>query len=170
MILSNDIPKNLKQICSWLHRTRRRNRRGREPLSPTGLLGDVVELVELLGPASCNNVSNLGKPEPPRHDTCGVLEPPEGFGGALRVRILSGETQKLSKVIPVIQQRPLRSQQRPLRSSDHFLGIDVAGLRKEIRRALPRGDAKESEDGADYSRIVPPRIRAVAPSTPRGGC
>ena len=74
-----------------------------------GLLGDVVELVELLGPASCNNVSNLGKPEPPRHDTCGVLEPPEGFGGALRVGVLSGKSQKLSKVIPVIQQRPLRS-------------------------------------------------------------
>ena len=44
-----------------------------------------------------------------------------------------------------------------------FLGIDVSDLRKEIRRALPPGDSMESEDGADFSRIVPPRIRVVDP-------
>ena len=49
---------------------------------------------------------------------------------------------------------------------DLFLGIDVADLRNEIRRVLPPGDSKEAEDGADYSRIVPPRIRVVDPPTP----
>lgn len=63
-----------------------------------------------------------------------------------------------------------RAQERLVLFPDLFLGVDVAGLRKEIRRALPPGDSKDSEDGADYSRIVPPGIRVVDPPTPRGRC
>ncbi len=59
-----------------------------------------------------------------------------------------------------------RAQERLVLFPDLFLGIDVADLRNEIRRVLPPGDSKEAEDGADYSRIVPPRIRVVDPPTP----
>lgn len=64
-----------------------------------------------------------------------------------------------------------RAQERLALFPDLFLGIDVASLREEIREALPPGDSKEPEDGADYSRIVPPRIRVVdlptSPTFPR---
>ena len=63
-----------------------------------------------------------------------------------------------------------RSRERLALFPDLFLGIDVAGLRKEIRRALPPTISKESEDSADYSRIVSPRIRVVDPQVPRGRC
>lgn len=56
-----------------------------------------------------------------------------------------------------------RARERLVLFPDRFLGIDVAGLRKEIRLALPPGDSKESEGSVDYSRIVPPRIRVVDP-------
>lgn len=61
-----------------------------------------------------------------------------------------------------------RAQERLVLFPDRFLGIDVAGLRKEIRGVLPAGASKEPEDSSDYSRIVPPRIRVVDPPTPRG--
>ena len=63
-----------------------------------------------------------------------------------------------------------RAQERLVLFPDLFLGIDVADLRKEIRRALPPKDARESAPGADCSRIVPPRIRVMEPPTPRGRC
>ena len=44
---------------------------------------------------------------------------------------------------------------------DLFLGIDVADLRKEIRQALRRIESWDAVVGADYSRIVAPRIRVV---------
>ena len=56
-----------------------------------------------------------------------------------------------------------RAQERLVLFPDRFLGVDVAGLREEISGALPAGGSMESEDGADYSRIVPPRIRVVDP-------
>ena len=61
-----------------------------------------------------------------------------------------------------------RAQERLVLFPDRFLGIDVAGLRKEIRGVLPAGALKGPEDSSDYSRIVPPRIRVVDPPTPRG--
>ena len=58
-----------------------------------------------------------------------------------------------------------RAQERLVLFPDRFLGVDVAGLREEISGALPAGGSMESEEGADYSRIVPPRIRVVDPPT-----
>ena len=68
--------------------------------------------MELPVDASCNNLSKLGNLKPLQHDACSVQEPVEGFGGAWSVRALSGKTRKLSKVIPVIQQRPQLSPRR----------------------------------------------------------
>ena len=63
-----------------------------------------------------------------------------------------------------------RAQERLVLFPDRFLGVDVAGLRKEIRGALPPDDARESVRGVDYSRIEPPRIRVGGPPTPPGRC
>lgn len=63
-----------------------------------------------------------------------------------------------------------RARERLALFPDRFLGVDVAGLRKEIRRALPPEEVKEAVAAADFSRIVPPRIRVVDPPTPRGHC
>ncbi len=60
-----------------------------------------------------------------------------------------------------------RAQERLVLFPDRFLGIDVAGLRKEIRGVLAPEEVSKSVRGADYSRIVPPRIRVVDPPTPR---
>ena len=72
-----------------------------------GISGDVVELVELLGPAVFQYLVNIEKARTPQHDARNVLEPTEGFGRASCLLLLSGKMWKLSKVIPVIQQRPL---------------------------------------------------------------
>ena len=56
-----------------------------------------------------------------------------------------------------------RAQERLVLFPDLFLGIDVAHLRQAIHQALPPGDSKKSEDEADYSRIVPPKIQVVDP-------
>ena len=63
-----------------------------------------------------------------------------------------------------------RARERLVLFPDVFLGVDVADLRKEIRRALPPEEVKEAVTAADFSRVVPPRIRVVDPPTPRGGC
>ena len=76
-------------------------------LGPGGISGDVVELVELLGPAVFQYLVNIEKARTPQHDARNVLEPTEGFGRASCLLLLSGKMWKLSKVIPVIQQRPL---------------------------------------------------------------
>ena len=80
---------------------------GRELPLPRGISGDVVELVELLGPAVFQYLVNIEKARTPQHDARNVLEPTEGFGRASCLLLLSGKMWKLSKVIPVIQQRPL---------------------------------------------------------------
>ena len=77
------------------------------PDTQRGISGDVVELVELLGPAVFQYLVNIEKARTPQHDARNVLEPTEGFGRASCLLLLSGKMWKLSKVIPVIQQRPL---------------------------------------------------------------
>ena len=86
------------------------------------------------------------------------------------IQVAAGYHQLRRKIFRGFLIHLRRAQERLVLFPDRFLGIDVAGLRKEIRRALPSGDSKEAEDGADYSRIVPPRIRVVDPPTPRGHC
>ena len=54
-----------------------------------------------------------------------------------------------------------RAQERLVLFPDLFLGIDVAHLRQAIRQALPPEDSQKSENEADYSRIVPPKIQVV---------
>ncbi len=56
-----------------------------------------------------------------------------------------------------------RAQERLVLFPDVFLCIDVAHLRQAIRQALPPEESKGPEDEADYSRIIPPRIRVVDP-------
>ena len=68
---------------------------------------DVVKLVELLGLVVVQYLVNIEKARTPQHDARNVLEPTEGFGRASCLLLLSGKMWKLSKVIPVIQQRPL---------------------------------------------------------------
>ena len=63
--------------------------------------------MELLGPAVFQYLVNIEKARTPQHDARNVLEPTEGFGRASCLLLLSGKMWKLSKVIPVIQQRPL---------------------------------------------------------------
>ena len=63
--------------------------------------------MELLGPAVFQYLVNIEKARTPQHDARNVLEPTEGFGRASCLFLLSGKMWKLSKVIPVIQQRPL---------------------------------------------------------------
>ena len=75
--------------------------------------GDVVELVELLRPAVFQCLVNIQKARTPEYDARSIVEPTEGFGVASGVLLLSlllsGKMWKLSKVIPLIQQRPLLS-------------------------------------------------------------
>ena len=91
-----------------------------------GISGDVVELVELLGPAVFQYLVNIEKARTPQHDPRNVLEPTERFGRASCLLLLSGKMWKLSKVIPVIQQRPLL-----------FLGNRFPALYQTAGAALP---------------------------------
>ena len=56
-----------------------------------------------------------------------------------------------------------RARERLVLFPDRFLGIDVAGLRKEISEALLCVGSKDQTAGVDYSGIVPPRIRVIEP-------
>lgn len=54
-----------------------------------------------------------------------------------------------------------RAQERLALFPDHFLGVDVAGLREEIGEALRRIDSEQGKACVDYSGIVPPKIRTI---------
>ena len=54
----------------------------RSEAAPRRTQGDVVELVELLGPAVFRYLVNIEKArEPPQHDARSIVEPTAGFGG-----------------------------------------------------------------------------------------
>ena len=105
--------------------------------------------MELLGPAVFQYLVNIEKARTPQHDARNVLEPTEGFGRASCLLLLSGKMWKLSKVIPVIQQRPLLS---PLcldfgtAKSKAFAASDDEDEPK--LSPLPVGKADEDLDGS----------------------
>ena len=91
--------------------------------------------MELLGPAVFQYLVNIEKARTPQHDARNVLEPTEGFGRASCLLLLSGKMWKLSKVIPVIQQRPLL-----------FLGGFQAGAAEGLRLRHDHGSQFMSDD------------------------
>ena len=79
------------------------------------------------------------------------------------IQVAAGYHQLRRKIFRGFLIHLRRAQERLVLFPDLFLGIDVADLRKEIGRALRRVESRDAVEGADYSRITPPRIRVVEP-------